>query len=139
LYHQRIGDGLCLHSARGVYLKDLTQNIYIVKRCLDMDSWIQILITVVTVAGSGAAFQFYTSRMKIKAEKEKDLTQNSDGIQYRDDLKNRVRNLEELLARSADEKDDMRQKILDLTAEVHSLRVKVDFLERENQALKMRT
>lgn len=104
-----------------------------------MDSWIQILITVVTVAGSGAAFQFYTSRMKIKAEKEKDLAQNSDGIQYRDDLKNRVRNLEELLARSADEKDDMRQKILDLTAEVHSLRVKVDFLERENQALKMRT
>jgi hypothetical protein len=52
-------------------------------------------------------------------------------------LKNRVRNLEELLARSADEKDDMRQRILDLTAEVHSLRVKVDFLERENQALKM--
>jgi FtsZ-binding cell division protein ZapB len=43
-----------------------------------------------------------------------------------------------LLARAADEKDELRQKVLDLTAEVHSLRVKVDFLERENQALKMR-
>ena len=48
-----------------------------------------------------------------------------------------MRNLEELLARSADEKDDLRKKILELTAEVHTLRVKVDFLERENQALKM--
>jgi predicted nuclease with TOPRIM domain len=103
-----------------------------------MDSWIQILVTVVTVLGSGAAFQFYTNKMKLRAEERKDEMVNSDTHLYRDDLKNRVRNMEELLARSADEKDELRQRILDLTAEVHSLRVKVDFLERENQALKMR-
>ena len=80
-----------------------------------MDSWIQILVTVVTVAGSGAAFQFYTNRMKLKAELDKDIVQNSDGVQYRDDLKNRVRNLESLLAQSADEKDELRTKILQLT------------------------
>jgi hypothetical protein len=97
----------------------------------------QIAITIVTVLGSGAAFQFYTNRMKLNADAKKDELANSDTHLYRDDLKNRVRNLEELLARSADEKDEMRQRILDLTAEVHSLRVKVDFLERENQALKM--
>lgn len=99
----------------------------------------QILITVVTVLGSGAAFQFYTNKMKMRAESRKEDLANSDTHLYRDDLKNRVRNLEELLARSADEKDEMRKKILDLTAEVHTLRVKVDFLERENQALKMRS
>jgi len=98
----------------------------------------QVVITVVTVLGSGAAFQFYTNRMKLSADAKKDELANSDTHLYRDDLKNRVRNLEELLARSADEKDEMRQHILNLTAEVHSLRVKVDFLERENQALKMR-
>jgi predicted nuclease with TOPRIM domain len=103
-----------------------------------MDSWIQILVTVVTVAGSGAAFQFYTNRMKMRADERKEEMFNNDTHLYRDDLKNRVRNLEELLARAADEKDELRQKVLDLTAEVHTLRVKVDYLERENQALKMR-
>jgi septal ring factor EnvC (AmiA/AmiB activator) len=103
-----------------------------------MDSWIQILVTVVTVAGSGAAFQFYTNRMKLRAEMDKDTVQNSDGVQYRDDLKNRVRNLESLLAQSADEKDELRTKILKLTEEVSTLRVKVEYLEKENQLLKMR-
>lgn len=98
----------------------------------------QIAITIVTVLGSGAAFQFYTNKMKLRAEERKEEMFNNDTHLYRDDLKNRVRNMEELLARSADEKDELRQRILDLTAEVHSLRVKVDFLERENQALKMR-
>ena len=74
----------------------------------------------------------------MRADERKEEMVNSDTHLYRDDLKNRVRNLEELLARSADEKDEMRKKILDLTAEVHTLRVKVDYLERENQALKMR-
>lgn len=97
-----------------------------------------IAITIVTVLGSGAAFQFYTNKMKLRAEERKEEMFNNDTHLYRDDLKNRVRNMEELLARSADEKDELRQRILDLTAEVHSLRVKVDFLERENQALKMR-
>ena len=88
----------------------------------------QIAITIVTVLGSGAAFQFYTNKMKLRAEERKEEMFNNDTHLYRDDLKNRVRNMEELLARSADEKDELRQRILDLTAEVHSLRVKVDFL-----------
>ena len=62
--------------------------------------------------------------------------ENNDGVQYRDDLKNRVRNLEALLAASADEKDELRNQVLQLTAEVHALRVKVDFLTKENERLK---
>jgi predicted nuclease with TOPRIM domain len=98
----------------------------------------QIAITVVTVLGSGAAFQFYTNRIRLRAEERREDLVNNDTHLYRDDLKNRVRNLEELLARSADEKDEMRIKILELTAEVHALRVKVEFLEKENSLLKMR-
>lgn len=103
-----------------------------------MDSWLQVVVTIVTVLGSGAAFTFYTNRMKMKAQERKDESANSDTMLYRDDLKNRVRNLEELLAHSANEKDELRSQILDLTAEVHSLRVKVDFLEKENERLKMK-
>ena len=68
-------------------------------------------------------------------EKKLEL-QNNDGVQYRDDLKNRVRNLEAMLANSSNEKDTLRQQVLDLVAEVNTLRVKVEFLEKENQRLK---
>lgn len=96
----------------------------------------QILITVITVAGSTGIWQFIATRYKENKEKEKFDHINSDGVQYRDDLKHRVRNLEELLSKSSQEKDEMREQVLLLTAEVHALRVKVDFLERENERLK---
>lgn len=96
----------------------------------------QILVTVITVAGSTGIWQFISMRYKEMKEKEKFDTLNSDGVQYRDDLKARVRNLESLLAQSSTEKDEMRQQVLQLTAEVHALRVKVDFLEKENQRLR---
>jgi len=44
--------------------------------------------------------------------------------------------MESLLASSAEAKDLMRQQVLTLTAEVHALRVKVEFLEKENERLK---
>ena len=103
-----------------------------------MEAWIQIAVTAVTVLGSGAAFTFYTNRMKMKAEERKEDNANHDTTLYRDDLKARVRNLEELLAHSANEKDELRDQVLTLTQEVSALRVKVDYLEKENELLKMR-
>jgi predicted nuclease with TOPRIM domain len=101
-----------------------------------MDNITQIIITVATVAGSAGIWKFFEARLRVKSEEKKSELQNSDGVQYRDDLKNRVRNLESLLATSADEKDELRQNVLDLTAEVHALRVKVEYLEKENDRLK---
>ena len=46
--------------------------------------------------------------------------------------------MEELLADSAKEKDELRSLVLKLTEEVASLRTKVEFLEKENEILKMR-
>lgn len=96
----------------------------------------EIIITIITVAGSTGIWQFISQRYKSKMEEQKFDKVNSDGMQYRDDLKARVRNMESLLAKSANEKDDMRQQVLALTAEVHALRVKVEFLEKENERLK---
>jgi len=103
-----------------------------------MDNITQIVITLATVAGSAGIWKFFEARLRVKSEEKKSELENSDGVQYRDDLKNRVRNLESLLATSADEKDELRQQVLDLTAEVHALRVKVEYLEKENDRLKSR-
>lgn len=101
-----------------------------------MENLTQIIITVVSVAGTAGIWQFLQARLKVKSEERKHELQNDDGVQYRDDLKNRVRNMEALLAASAEEKDTLRNQILELTAEVHALRTKVEFLERENDRLK---
>lgn len=101
-----------------------------------MDNITQIIITVATVAGSAGIWKFFEARLKVKSEEKKSQIENSDGVQYRDDLKNRVRNMEALLASSAEEKDELRNQVLALTAEVNALRVKVEFLEKENDRLK---
>lgn len=101
-----------------------------------MEDYVQIIITIVTVLGSASIWKFLEQRLKIKAELKKDKLQNNDGMQYRDDLKNRVRNLESLLAKSSDEKDELRDVVLGLTAQVSELKVKVEFLEKENERLK---
>ena len=101
-----------------------------------MDNITQIIITLATVAGSAGIWKFFEARLKVKSEEKKSALENNDGVQYRDDLKHRVRNLEQLLSTSSDEKDELRDQILALTQEVSALRVKVEFLEKENDRLK---
>ena len=67
---------------------------------------------------------------------EENKADRSEQNMYRDDLKQRVKRLEQLLEISANEKDTMRAQILALTQEVSELRVKVTFLEKENNRLK---
>ena len=101
-----------------------------------MDNITQIIITLATVLGSAGIWKFLEARLKAKTSLKKTEIENSDGVQYRDDLKNRVRNLESLLANSSEEKDKLRDQVLDLVAEVNSLRVEVDYLKKENERLK---
>jgi uncharacterized protein HemX len=103
-----------------------------------MENLTQIIITVVSVAGTAGIWQFLQTRLKVKSAERKSELENNDGVQYRDDLKNRVRNLEALLAQSSDEKDELRDQVLALTQEVSALRVKVEYLEKENDRLKSR-
>tara|TARA_R110002126_G_scaffold43009_1_gene123679 strand:+ start:339 stop:650 length:312 start_codon:yes stop_codon:yes gene_type:complete len=103
-----------------------------------MDPYVQIIITVIGVLGSASIWKYFEARLKTNVYNKKLEYQNNDGVQYRDDLKDRVRNLETLLAKSADEKDDLRKCVLELTGEVNTLRVKVEFLEDENKRLKRR-
>ena len=103
-----------------------------------MDNITQIIITLATVAGSAGIWKFLEARIKAKSEDRRIDLQNNDGVQYRDDLKHRVRNLEQLLSQSSSEKDELRDQVLKLTEEVSALRIKVEFLEKENEILKSR-
>lgn len=101
-----------------------------------MEQYTQIIVTIVGVLGSASIWGYLEARLKAKNESKKVELENNDGVQYRDDLKNRVRNLEAMLASSSDEKDELRKQVLDLVAEVHALRVEVDYLKKENERLK---
>ena len=101
-----------------------------------MEALQQIMITIAAVAGSTALWSFLGDRLKTKAKERIENLKNDDGMQYRDDLKDRVRNLESLLAKSSEEKDDLRDTVLELTKQVSQLSVKVEFLEKENERLK---
>ena len=97
-------------------------------------NFITIAVTLITVLGSTAAWDFYKKKLDMKKKEESEDKEEKN--LYRDDLKDRVSKLELLLAESADEKDKLRDKVIALTADVATLSTKVEFLEKENDRLK---
>jgi len=85
-----------------------------------------VIITLVTVLGSAGAWRYYENRAQERKEDE-------DYI--KDDCAKRIDRLEQLLEKSAEEKDDLREKILELTKDVAELTIKVKYLEMENKRL----
>jgi hypothetical protein len=85
-----------------------------------------VVVTLITVLGSTAAWRFYEKRA-IQREKDEDF--------IRHDCRDRIAKLEALLLSSAQEKDNMRQTILELTEKVAQLTVKVEYLQKENVEL----
>ena len=85
-----------------------------------------VIITLMTVLSSAAAWRYYEKRAQERKEDE-------DYI--KDDCAKRIDRLEQLLEKSALEKDDLREKILELTKDVAELTIKVKYLEMENKRL----
>jgi hypothetical protein len=98
------------------------------------DNIINVVVTMSTVLFSAGAWRFYERRIKLKTEIE--TLDRNDQNMYRDDLRERVKRLEQLLIDGNEEKTIMHDQILSLTKEVSTLHVKVDFLEKENERLK---
>lgn len=93
---------------------------------LDLTSIYSIIISIITVLGSAGAWKFYERRALKKEKTETIIT---------DDYRDRVEKLEESLRILNEENKALNSKILELTSESSRLKVKVEFLERENQAL----
>ena len=84
-----------------------------------MENIYSVIITAITVLGGTTAFRFYEKRA---------MRKERDDEFIRHDCKDRIAKLEALLEKSAQEKDEMRQQILDLVAEVASLRTEIKYL-----------
>jgi hypothetical protein len=84
-----------------------------------MENIYSVVITAITVLGGTTAFRFYEKRA---------MRKERDDEFIRHDCKDRITKLEALLEKSAQEKDEMRKQILDLVAEVASLRTEIKYL-----------
>ena len=84
-----------------------------------MENLYSVIITAITVLGGTTAFRYYEKRA---------MRKERDDEFIRHDCKDRIAKLEALLEKSSQEKDEMRQQILDLVAEVASLRTEIKYL-----------
>lgn len=93
---------------------------------MDNNNMYTVLITAISVLGGTTAFRYYEKRA-IRKERDDDF--------IRHDCRDRIAKLEALLLESSKEKDEMRALILQLTAQVAELRMKVEYLSDENEKL----
>ena len=93
-----------------------------------------VIITALTVLFSAEAWRYYRSKLNINYNKES-MTEKRERA-YIDSLEQRICKMEDLLGSSSAEKDDLRDKVIELTAEVATLRERVKSLEAENDRLK---
>ena len=94
-----------------------------------------VIITALTVLFSTEAWRYYRSKLEINTNKESMAEKRERA--YVDSLEQRICKLEDLLGTSSAEKDDLRDKVIDLTEEVATLRERVKFLEADNERLKL--
>jgi len=92
---------------------------------MNSDNIYTVIMTAITVLGSAAAFRFYEKK-SMRKERDEDF--------IRHDCKDRIAKLEALLTESAREKDEMRSQILELVAEVASLRTELKYLTERNRS-----
>jgi hypothetical protein len=93
---------------------------------MQTESIYAVAITLITVLGGGSAWRYYEKRAE---RKEKD-----DAF-IKGDCAKRIDRLERLLEKSSEEKDELRDKILNLTRDLAELTIKVQYLELENKRL----
>ena len=93
---------------------------------MDTNSIYTIIISVVTVLGSASAWRYYEKRVAMKEKNDNFM---------KEDCRERITRLEELLGESSGEKDELRREVLKLTKLVGELSTKVEFLEKENNML----
>ena len=105
---------------------------------MDETSLFTVLASVVTTLGSSKAWEYYSRRAETRrlAQEEK----MNDKNLYRDDLRRKVEQLEQEIRDVTREKESeiktLLNQITSLSKELAAMRVRVEYLERENVLLK---
>mgnify|MGYP003134825826 FL=1 len=94
----------------------------------------QTLITIITVLGSAGAWQFYQSRLKLKHQERQE--DKGEQTLFRDDLRERVAILEEKLEQAYEEKNAVADRLSQVLQELAEYKVRLEFLEKENDRLR---
>lgn len=84
------------------------------------------VIALITVLGSAGAWRYY--------EKQAQMKRDDDNF-IKNDCRDRISKLEALLEKSSSEKHVLIENLVQLTKQVAELRIKVEFLEKENRLL----
>ncbi len=94
----------------------------------------ELIIAVVTILGSGAAFKFYESFIKTKKEEARELRQErreeNPEAMFRDDLLKRVNEMSTSLETAQSEILRLTQKVAELETENRYLQREIDILKR---------
>lgn len=98
--------------------------------------YVTLLTAIATALAGSKLWDWLQKRSELKLEKEK--TDENRLVQYRDDLRERVAKLEGMLDSQNVERTNLLQQIGQLTAELSAMKVKLEFLERENSLLRNR-
>lgn len=97
-------------------------------------NFISVVITAITVLGSSAAWNFYEKRLKLQSKSDQDEMKQQH--LFRDDLRERVAVLESKLETSYKEREELQTELRKLSEATAAMRVEIDFLRKENEALR---
>jgi hypothetical protein len=95
-----------------------------------MDNNTQIILAVVTLLGSAGIWKYAEARLRVKAELRKEEQSTNDTVLYRDDLRNRVEEMDKALKEANKELLALTQKVAKLETENSFLRREIDILKR---------
>lgn len=94
----------------------------------------ELIIAVVTILGSGAAFKFYENVIKTKRDSERELRkeqrEENPETMFRDDLLKRVNEMSSSLEVAQGEILRLTQKVAELETENRYLQREIDILKR---------
>lgn len=94
----------------------------------------ELIVAVVTILGSGAAFKFYESFIKSKKEEARELRQekreDNPETMFREDLLKRVNEMSSSLETAQSEILRLTQKVAELETENKYLQREIDILKR---------
>jgi len=96
---------------------------------MDNATIVAIITCLITGLLSAGGWKFYEAVLKQKANERKE--EKSERLAYRDDLIKRVEKLEE-------DKDGCMKVLGELKTEFAAMKVKVGFIEKENEILKLK-
>ena len=96
---------------------------------MDKPTTIAVIAATLTGLLSAGAFKFYEFILKQRREVEKE--EKAEHALYRDDLIKRVEKLEV-------ERDESLEMMMKLREEMSAMKVQVEFMQKENEILKLR-